>query len=100
VADNQVVFDGQYSPDGLNTCRAIGNWVFSVRGAYSSGGATDVIEIPNLMRMRLTCTGRELSIEAFVVTNNPLTIAGRAIHSTSNQRQTLHMRMRRFSSSF
>lgn len=100
VADNQVVFEGQYSPDGLNTCKAIGNWVYSVRGAYSSGGATDVIDIANLLRMRLTCIGREITVEAFVVANNPLTIAGRAVHNTGNQRQTLHMRMRRFASSF
>ena len=100
VADNQVIFEGQYSPDGLNTCKAIGNWVFSVRGAYSSAGATEVIDIANTMRMRLTCIGRELSIEAWVVANNPLVIVGRAIHSTNNQRQSLHMKMRRFASSF
>ncbi len=100
VADNQAVFDGQYSPDGLTTCRAVGSWVYSARAAYSSGGATEAIEIPNLMRMRLTCPGREVSIEGLIVVNTPLVVVGRALYATGNQRQTLHVKMRRFASSF
>lgn len=100
VADNQAVFDGQYSPDGLTSCRAVGSWVYSARAAYSSGGTTETLEIPNLLRMRLTCPGREVSIEGLVIVNAPLVIVGRALHATGNQRQTLHMKMRRFASSF
>jgi hypothetical protein len=101
VADNQAVFEGQYSPDGLNTCRAIGNWVYSMRAAYNSLGATEVVELTNLMRMRLTCgsNSRETSIEAWVVPGNPLTLVGRAVHASGNQRQTQHMKMRRFGAS-
>jgi hypothetical protein len=100
VADNQVVFDGQYSPDGLTTCRATGNWIYNTRAAYSSGGATESIELPNIFRMRLICPGRDTSIEGFVVVNTPLVVVGRATFNSGNQRQTLHIKMRRFASSF
>ncbi len=100
VADNQAVFDGQYSPDGLTTCRAVGSWIYSARAAYSSGGATESIEIPNLMRLRLSCPGRDVSIEGLIVVNTPLVVVGRALYATGNQRQTLHVKMRRFASSF
>lgn len=100
VADNQAVFDGQYSPDGLTTCRAVGSWVYSARAAYSSAGTTESIDIPNTLRMRLTCPGREVSIEGLIVVNAPLVIVGRALYVTGNQRQTLHFKMRRFASSF
>ncbi len=100
VADNQAVFDGQYSPDGLTTCRATGSWVYSLRAAYSSGGATESLELPNILRMRLACPGRDTSIEGFVVVNTPLVVIGRATFNAANQRQTLHVKMRRFASSF
>ena len=100
VADNLMVFDGVYSPDGLTTCPISGNWVYVTRGYYSTGGVVQQMELSNFARIRINCPGRETNIEALAAVGPPLVFSGKAVHSQANQLQTITVRIRRFGSSF
>lgn len=100
VADNLLVFDGSYSPDGLTTCPISGSWVYVTRGYYASGGTVQTQEFSNYARIRMSCPGREINAELAVIVGTPPVFAGRAIHTQGNQQQTLQVRIRRFAASF
>ncbi len=102
VIDNQVAFDGVYSPNGLVTCPVKGNWVFSTRSHYSSGGAVQFTDIVNQTRMNFSCPGREIVVDLLLVSGSPPMFSGRAIIVNPQGRppQIVSMRIRRFSIPF
>jgi hypothetical protein len=102
VLDNQVAFDGVYSPNGLVTCPVKGNWVFSTRNHYSSGGAVHFIDIVNQTRMNFSCPGRDIVVDLLLVSSTPPMFSGRAIiiNPQGRPQQIVSMRIRRFSIPF
>jgi hypothetical protein len=100
ASENQVLFEGQYSPDGLNICATTGNWTYNSRVAYSANGSNENYEIANLMRMKLSCPAgsKEYNIETVVVVGNPaISFVGRALISQANRRLTTAVTISRFS---
>lgn len=102
VTDNQVAFDGVYSPNGLVTCPVKGNWVFSTRNHYSSGGAVQFVDIVNQSRMNFSCPSREIVVDLLFISGSPPMFSGRAIivNSQGRPQQIVSMRIRRFSAPF
>ncbi len=103
ASENQVLFEGQYSQDGYNTCAASGNWTYNSRVAYSAGGNTENYEIANLMRLKLNCptTKKDYAIETVVVVGSPsLSFVGRALINQADRRLTTTINLTRFNSQF
>ena len=103
ASENQVLFEGQYSQDGFNTCAATGNWTYNSRVAYSAGGNTESYELANVMRLKLACATakKDMAIETVVVVGSPsLSFVGRALISQADKRLTTSVNLVRFSSPF
>lgn len=100
ASENQVLFEGQYSPDGYNTCGASGNWTYNSRVAYAAGNNTENYELANLVRLKLSCPvgPKEYTIETMVVVGSPaISFVGRALISQPNRRLTTAVTISRFS---
>jgi hypothetical protein len=99
ASENQVLVEGQYSPDGLNICATTGTWTYNSRVSYSANGTVENYELPNLMRIKVSCPNikKEYVIETVVVVGSPsIHFVGRALVSQPDRRVTTSITLSRF----
>jgi hypothetical protein len=99
ASENQVLLEGQYSPDGFSVCAVAGNWTYNSRVAYSAGASSETYELPNVLRMKFNCPTirKEYTIESLVVLGSPIVhFVGRALIVQPDRRSTSSLTLSRF----